>query len=151
MGNDAIDGLQQIAKKLGRTDAPSRSEFEMLLREMPRFELSTLPEEITIGRWKILGDQIVRSRIKGSLQESSGSLLKKALHVYGLALSQWSEQIVRKLETLVNSYADAYREQIHRINGTSDAVVNVDQLQSDLYLLRNWNAASTAEFAEKRA
>jgi GTP-binding protein EngB required for normal cell division len=150
-GNDAIDGLQQIAKKLGRTDAPFRSEFEMLLREMPRFELSTLPEEITIGRWKILGDQIVRSRIKGSLQESSGSLLKKALHVYGLALSQWSEQIVRKLETLVNSYADAYREQIHRINGTSDAVVNVDQLQSDLYLLRNWNAASTAEFAEKRA
>ena len=31
-----------------------------------------------------------------------------------MALSQWSEQIVRKLELLVNSYADAYRMQIHR-------------------------------------
>ena len=140
-GNDAIDGLQQIAKELGKTDAPSHGEFEMLLREMPRFELATLPEEITIGRWKILGDQIVRSRIKGSLQESSGPLLKKELHLYGLALSQWSEQIVRKLETLVNSYADAYRVQIHRIGGTSDAVVNVGQLESDRDLLRNWNVS----------
>jgi hypothetical protein len=58
-----------------------------------------------------------------------------------LALSQWSEQIVRKLETLVNSYADAYRVQIHRIGGTSDAVVNVGQLESDRDLLRNWNVS----------
>jgi hypothetical protein len=37
-----------------------------------------------------------------------------------------------QLEMLVNSYADAYRMQIHRINGTSDAVANPDQLQADL-------------------
>ena len=55
------------------------------------------------------------------------------------------------METLVNSYADAYRVQIHRISGTSDAVLNVELLQRDLDLLRNWNAASTAEFAEMRA
>ncbi len=108
-GDHAIDSLQQIAKELGKTDAPSRGEFEMLLREMPRFELATLPAEIIIGRWKILGDRIVRSRIRASLQEGIGSLFEKELHLYGLALSQWSEQIVRKLEALVNSYADAYR------------------------------------------
>jgi hypothetical protein len=150
-GNHAIDNLHKIAKELGRTDVPSRDEFKMLLRELPRFELAALPEEITIGRWKILGDRIVRSRIKASLEASIGSLLRRELHLYGSALSQWSEQIVSKLEILVNSYADAYRVQIHRISGTSDAVVNVGQLQSDLDLLRNWNAASTAEFAEKRA
>jgi hypothetical protein len=150
-GNHAIDSLQQIARELGKTDTPSRDEFEMLLREMPRFELATLPAEITIGRWRILGDRIVRSRIRDSLQKKSiGSLLKKELHLYGLALSQWSERIARKLGTLVNSYADAYRVQIHRISGTSDAVVNVGQLQRDLDLLRNWNAASSVEFAEKR-
>jgi hypothetical protein len=70
---------------------------------------------------------------------------------YGLALAQWSEQIARRMETPVNSYADAYRVQIHRVIGTSDAVLNVERLQRDLDLLRNWNAASTAEFAEKRA
>jgi len=83
--------------------------------------------------------------------EGVDSLLKKELHLYSLALSQWSEQIMRKLETLVNSYADAYRVQIHRISGTSDALVNIGQLQSDPDLLRNWNAASTAESAGKRA
>jgi GTP-binding protein EngB required for normal cell division len=150
-GNHAIDSLQQIAKELGKTDAPSRDEFEMLLRELPRFELAALPSEIAVGRWKILGDRIVRSRIRASLQESSGSLLKKELQLYGLALSVWSEQIVRKLETLVNSYADAYRAQIHRISGTSEAVVNIGQLQSDLNLLRNWNTPSTSEFAANRA
>ena len=150
-GNHAIDSLQQIAKELGKTDAPTRGEFEMLLREMPRFELATLPEEITVGRWKILGDRIVRSRIQHGLQESIGSLLKRELHLYGSALSQWGEQIVRKLETLVNSYGDAYRVQIHQISGSSDEVVDVGQLQSDLELLKSWNATSMAEFAEKRA
>lgn len=150
-GNHAIDSLQQIAKELRKTDAPTREEFEILLREMPRFELATLPEEITLGRWKILGDRIVHSRIKDSLQESIGALLKRDLHLYGSALSQWGEQIVRRLETLVNSYADAYRVQIHRISGTSEEVVDVGQLQSDLKLLKSRNATSMIEFAEKRA
>jgi GTP-binding protein EngB required for normal cell division len=150
-GNNAIDSLQQIAKELGKTDAPTRGEFEMLLREMPRFELATLPEEILLGRWKILGDRIVRSRIKESLQQSIGSLLKRELHLYGSALSGWGEQIVCGLETLVNSYADAYRVQIHRISGTSNEEVDVGQLQDDLELLRTWNATNMAELAEKRA
>jgi hypothetical protein len=58
---------------------------------------------------------------------------------------------VVKLESLVNSYAEAYRVQIHWISGTSDAVLNVGQLQSDLDLLRDWSAASTAEFTQKLA
>jgi GTP-binding protein EngB required for normal cell division len=150
-GNHAIDSLQQIANEMGKTEAPSHAEFEMLLRDMPRFELAALPTEITIGRWKIMGDRIVRLRIRSSLHEGIGSLLKKELRLYGLALSRWSEQIARRLEALVNSYADAYRVQIHRISGTSEAVVDVGQLQSDLDLLRNLNATSMTEFAEKRA
>jgi hypothetical protein len=46
-------------------------------------ELAMLPETKIIGRWKILGDRIVRSRTKGNLQESIGSLLKAELHRYG--------------------------------------------------------------------
>ncbi|MGD0446322.1 MAG: dynamin family protein [Edaphobacter sp.] len=151
IGNHAIDSLQQIANELGRADVPSYGEFQILLRNMPRFELATLPAEVTIGRWKILGDRIVGSRISSSLREGIGSLLKKELRLYGLALSQWSEQIARRLEALVNSYADAYRVQIHWIGGTSEAVADVGQLQRDLDLLRNWNAVSMTEFAEKRA
>jgi hypothetical protein len=45
---------------------------------------------------------------------------------------------VRKLEMLVNSYVDAYRMQMQRIAGTTDAVANSAQLQADLDVLRNW-------------
>jgi hypothetical protein len=68
-----------------------------------------------------------------------------------MALSQWSGQIVRKLETLVNSYADAYRMQIHRINGTSDAIANPDQLQADLELVKSWRPASAADLTDAHA
>jgi hypothetical protein len=54
--------------------------------------LTTLPEGIIISSWKILGDRIVRSRIKDILQESIGSLLKASCIVTVWLCSQWSEQ-----------------------------------------------------------
>jgi len=68
-----------------------------------------------------------------------------------MALSQWNDQIVRKLELLINSYADACRMQIHRFHGTSDSAVNPDQLQADLKLLRNWHPASSATLTDTHA
>ncbi|HEX4020340.1 MAG TPA: dynamin family protein [Acidobacteriaceae bacterium] len=138
IGIQAIKELQRTSKELGNIDAPSHDDFDLLLRDMPRFELAALPYEITISYWKFLGEGIVRSRIKTSLRESIGSLLKDELHLYGMSLAQWSQQTVRRLEALVNSYADAYRAQIHRIGGVSDAVVDATQLQTDLELLKNW-------------
>ena len=105
---------------------------------MPRFELAALPDSISVGYWKLGGKSILRSRILASLRGGIGSQLEQALYLYGMALSRWSEQTVRKLEMLVNSYADAYRMQMQRIAGTTDAVANSAQLQADLDVLRNW-------------
>ena len=150
IGIHAISDLQRTAQELGKTDAPSREDFEVLLRDMPRFELAVLPSEINVGHWKFLGEAIVRSRIKTSLRDSVGPLLKDELHLYGMALAQWSEQIVRRLEALINSYADGYRAQIHRISGVSDAVVNSSQLQADLQRLRNWISSNAADLTNTR-
>jgi hypothetical protein len=73
-----------------------------------------------------------------SLRERFGAQLDQALYLNGIALSQWSEQTVRKLELLVNSYADAYRLQIQRIAGTADLPANRAQLEADVEVLRNW-------------
>jgi hypothetical protein len=122
----------------------------MLFREMPRFELATLPEEIIIGRWKILGDRVVP--LPGQGQSTREHWLSVEAGAASLRFgSVPMERAYRcRLETLVNSYADAYRVQIHRISAASDAVFNVGRLLRDSDLLRNWNVASTAEFAEKR-
>ena len=151
IGLRAISGLQRTAKELDKIDAPSREDVEMLLRDMPRFELAALPSEINVGHWKLLGEGIVRARIKTSLRESIGPLLKDELHLYGMALAQWSEQIVRRLEALINSYADPYRAQIHRINGSSEAVANPGELQADLEHLQNWSSTFAADLTNTRA
>jgi GTP-binding protein EngB required for normal cell division len=151
VGERAINNLQRIANELGRTDAPAKKDFELLLRDMPHFELAALPSAVRVSHWKILGDGIIRSRVKTSLRESIGSLMKDELHQYGLALSQWGEQVVRKLEALVNSYSDAYRMQIHRIGGGPGAAVNIAQAEQDLALLAKWESTRNSELAEKGA
>jgi hypothetical protein len=151
VGQRAVSQLQKIAEEMGRSDIPSQADFEVILRDMPRFELATLAHSIRVNHWKFGGESILRSRVGAGLRESIGSHLKEELHLYGMALSQWSDLIVRKLEMLVNSYADAYRMQIHRINGTSDAAANPAQLQADLELLKSWRPASAPDLTDAHA
>jgi hypothetical protein len=113
---------------------------EGLLRDMPRFELASLPEPINMSRWMFLGSGVVRGRIRSSLGENIGPLVKQELHLYGDALSRWSIQFVSKIALLVSSYADAYRVQLQRISRTSTEAVDAPQLEQDLALLRNWGA-----------
>ena len=77
VGKGAVDQLQQIAKEMGRTDAPAQNDFEAILRDMPRFEMAALPGPFDAGPWRFWGDKILRSRIKASLRQSIGSLSKK--------------------------------------------------------------------------
>jgi GTP-binding protein EngB required for normal cell division len=150
----AIFTLQTVAQEMGRTDVPSADEIESLLRDVPRFELATLPEDINLGPWRFLGSRFLRYKVKASLQGSIGDLVKRELHIYGQALSQWSQQFVNKIVLLVSSFADAYRVQLHRIAGTSNDAVDVPQLERDLSLLKNWTThegAAVTDTIEREA
>jgi GTP-binding protein EngB required for normal cell division len=150
----ALFTLQTVAREMGRTDIPALDELESLLRDMPRFELASLPEALNMSPWMFLGSRVVRSRIRSSLRQSIGALLKQELHLYGRALSEWSRQFVRKIVLLVSSYADAYRVQLQRITGTSDDSVDAPQIEHDLGLLRNWNSnerSGVSQTIEKEA
>jgi hypothetical protein len=151
VGKLAVERLRQIASEMGRSDAPSQDDFEAILRNMPRFEMATLPKPFEARSWKIWGKKILHSRIKASLRASIGSHFENELHLYGMALSQWSDQIVRKLELLVNSYADAYRMQIQRVRATPDSVVDRRQLETDLELLQNWRPANKGALTDTHA
>ncbi len=149
VGQSAVTSLQSVAKEMGRNDAPSLGDFDLLMRDLPRFELANLPGTIQLGRWNVLGESGLRSKIRSSLQESIGPHLREELHLYGLALSQWSEQVVRKLETLVNSHADAYRAQLDRAKGISSKVVDSRQMEADLELLLRRNAETVLGLKEQ--
>jgi GTP-binding protein EngB required for normal cell division len=144
----AVFTLQSVAQELGRIDMPSPDEVESLLRDMPRFELPSLPNAINMSTWKFLGTSVVRVRIRKALREGIGAVLEQELHHYGDALSRWSIQFVSKLALLVGSYADAYRVQLQRMSGTSNSSVDEPQLEQDLALLRNWSAIESHNVSE---
>lgn len=149
VGQHAVTSLQAIAREMGRNDAPSQNDFELLLRDLPRFELGGLPAPIQLNRLSLLGESVLRSRIRASLQKSIGSHLREELHLYGLAVSQWSEQVVRKLETLLSSYADAYRAQMDRAKGISNKVEDPRQMEADLELLLHRQAEADLGLKEQ--
>jgi hypothetical protein len=151
VGERAIKSLQRIAKEMGRSDAPSEDDFALLLRDLPRFELVVPPTEISITRWKFWGEGVLRSRIRAHLRQSIVVFIKQELHIYGMALSGWSEQVVRKLEALVNSYADSYRVQLQRANGLNDESVDLEQIESDLDLLLGWSETRASELKAQQA
>ncbi|MGA8289887.1 MAG: dynamin family protein [Acidobacteriaceae bacterium] len=134
----AIETLQGVAQKMGRTDVPAQEEMAILLRDTPRFEMAGRPNDINTSRWMFLGDDVVRSRIKHLLRRSIGELLQRELRLYGRALSQWNQQFASKMEFLTNSYADAYRVQLHRIEGADKTAIDSPQLEADLARLKNW-------------
>ena len=136
----AIDTLQSVAQEMGRTDVPGQEEMAILLRDMPRFEMAALPNDINTSHWMFLGDGVVRSKIKKLLRQNIGQLLQQELHLYGRALSQWNQQFASKMEFLTNSYADAYRVQLQRIEGANKNAIDTPQLEEDLARLKKWEA-----------
>jgi GTP-binding protein EngB required for normal cell division len=151
VGQRAIDSLQEIAKETGRADSPSDKDFALILRDLPRFELAVLPTAFTTAPWRFFGRNVLRSMIRAHLSETIGADLKRELHQYGMALSGWSEQVVRKLEALVNSYAEVYRMQLQRMAGLHDNSVDMEQIESDLNLLLSWRADKVSGMKTQQA
>ena len=144
----ALNTLKTVAQEMGRTDVPAPDEVESLIRDMPRFELGSLPDAINVSFWRFLGTGVVRMRIRKALRESIGTLVKQELHLYGDALARWSNQFVSKMVLLVSSCAGAYRVQLHRIAGTSNDNIDALQLEQDLARLRDWHVNEGTDVRE---
>jgi len=141
----AVETLTEIARKMSRSDVPSTEDAELLLREVPRFEIEVVPLKISAARWSWLGRTIVRSAARSSLREHLGPLLKEELHRYKRALDLWAEQASRKMVAFVNSYADAYRAQLNRVRGLSGERETSPELAQDLTRLLRWDSEKHSE------
>ncbi|HEX3660390.1 MAG TPA: dynamin family protein [Acidobacteriaceae bacterium] len=146
-----IRTLRQAAEDLGSSEAPALDDGENLLRDVPRFALAALPSETNAGRWRWMGDRVIRSAIRNSLRQAFGPAFRNELHVYGNSLRQWSEQAIHKTAALINSYADTYRAQIQRLSGLNEGPQDLAKVKSDLTMLREWNANRDSGLAVKRA
>jgi GTPase Era involved in 16S rRNA processing len=149
--SDAIVGLQETATQIARSDMPTDEEAKTLLRNTPRFEMAYVPPPIGAAFWRWFGRKTAAALARHSLRQAFGESFRDELHRYGRALSQWSEHTSRKMQALVNSYADAYRAQLSRMRGQStDATTSLD-LANDLSLLLRVNTEMNAETADTRS
>lgn len=147
----AVSTLQEAARELGSSEIPSAAEVDRLLRDAPRFEFATMPEEIHTRGWTWLGDRALRAAIGRELRRSLAEALKEELHRYGRALSQWSEERLKQAEGYLNSFADAYRIQIQRIGGPAQGAMDGPAVEGDLIRLRSWNAETDPDVVRRRA
>ncbi len=148
--NEAVDGLREIATNITRSDVPTQEEAHILLRNAPRFELSFVPGSVGAPYWRWMGRKASGSLARQNLRRAFGESFKDELHRYGRALSQWGEHTARRLQTLVNSYADAYRAQLNRMRGPSPEGTTSPELENDLSLLLKWNTETSTETAQAR-
>lgn len=136
---DAVRGLRESAKEITRSDMPTEEEAETLLRNVPRFEMASVPPTIGAAFWKWFGRKAAIAFARSSVRQALGESFKDELHRYGRALSQWGEHASRRMQGFVASYADAYRAQLRRMNGQSSDATSSPELESDLSRLLNWN------------
>ena len=141
----AVQTLTEIAREMSRSDLPSIEDAELLLREVPRFEIEVVPIRIGAARWSWMGRSTVRVLVRSSLREHLGPLLKEELHRYKRSLDLWTEQTSRKMVAFVNSFADAYRAQLNRVRGLSDGGEASPELAHDLARLLRWESEKHAD------
>lgn len=147
----AIVGLRETATQIARSDMPTEEEAKTLLRNTPRFEMASVPPPIGAAFWRWFGRKTAAALARHSLRQTFGESFRDELHCYGRALSQWSEHTSRKMQALVNSYADAYRAQLSRMRGQSTDATTSLELANDLSLLLRLNTEMNAETAETRS
>jgi GTPase Era involved in 16S rRNA processing len=145
----AVEGLRDIAREMARSEMPSQEEAELLLRNAPRFETGSIKGSIGAAHWGWLGHRAAVALARRSLREVLGDSFNGELHRYGSALRQWSDHAARMIETLLSSYADAYRAQLNRMRDLSAGGVASPDLQNDFSMLLKWNS-ETAETALTR-
>lgn len=136
---DAVQGLRESAKEIARSDMPTEEEAATLLRNVPRFEMASVPPPVGAAFWRWFGRKSATALALSSIRRALGESFKDELHRYGRALSQWGEHASRRMQAFVGSYADAYRAQLRRMNGQSSDAAASPELESDLSRLRNWN------------
>jgi GTP-binding protein EngB required for normal cell division len=149
--NEAIDTLQTIACALGRSDMPDHDDVNALLRDVPRFEIDVIPCKIEPALWKWFGKSLLQWHIRNGLNARVRQILRAELNRYGRALGLWSEQMTRKMQALLNSYADTYRAQLNRMRDATGDRAPSAGMENDFSLLLNWDAEEAADTAQERA
>lgn len=112
--------LRHTAEVLQVPDAPSATEFEELIRDMPVLELGPITVDVSPSMLRrFLGAGAVRAAAARQMRRHTGAQVARALETYSALFREWSSGVVAQVRHRFDAYAGAYRAQIDRSLGGS--------------------------------
>ncbi|MGH9744364.1 MAG: hypothetical protein ACRD51_18635, partial [Candidatus Acidiferrum sp.] len=112
--------LSDAAKALGLPQRPTAEEFTSAIRAMPVFDLPTGDPIIGAPRWsRILGKAAMRIQVRHSLRARLEKSLNERLAIYCGVYRDWTLGVLQQLERRFSAFADGYRAQAERAQGSS--------------------------------
>ena len=127
-----IDVLRESATSLG-FDAPEQSEFTLLAREMPAFDLGPLKASVNRPLSLLVSESLAIHQVTARLKKDWESRLAMTLNTYSRLLRDWLQCLMREIKQTFQNHADTYRAQMDRqraVGQTSPS--DLDAMRKDL-------------------
>ena len=131
-----VEILRSSAISLG-FDAPEQSEFTVLAREMPAFDLGPLKADISRPLSLLASEKFAIHQVAAKLNKDFEPRLSMALRTYSVLLRDWLQALMGQIRKTFQSHADMYRAQVDRQRGKEHMpAAELDAIRKDLDLLR---------------
>jgi GTP-binding protein EngB required for normal cell division len=147
LGEELHQTLLWTANALSLADVPTTEEFSSYLREMPVFDLGTIPlRRMRPARIWFLGRSFAERRTTRGLARSIGRDIERALSAYSQLAGDWSDRTLAQIQCQFDAYANAYRALVERL--TVPHPLSSEQEQAILRSLKSLRQDHAKEPAE---
>jgi GTP-binding protein EngB required for normal cell division len=136
---DELDEMMQVAASASDGTMPDELPKPA---GMPMLDVNEISKKIVIEKpitLSLLGKGIAASRVRRKLESEYDRALLEFLSLYANRLRRWMEQSINALRTAFAAFADMYR--VHLEAAPASTSVDMSAVQSDLQILRDWQAA----------
>ena len=112
----AENALGRTAEGLRREDRPQGNELIGVMSNLPRFDLGSLEISLSSPGSALWGRRWAVRRIRKRIEEQAGTQIDEAVRVYARVMEAWVRKTFTELQERFDSYADAYRAQLERLD-----------------------------------
>jgi hypothetical protein len=128
LAKELAGALQQAAQQLNVAEIPQGEEFAQALREMPQLDLGGETPLFKRSPFVSVAAPLVKARVERRLNHLFGPRIREAFRSYRRLLEAWVRRASAEIQARFDSYADAYRAQLDRLLGPSQANPDVAEL-----------------------
>jgi len=121
LARELAGALQRAARELNVTETPQEEELVLALREMPQLDFGGETLSFRRSPFVWVAAPLVKARMEKRLSHLLGQRIAEAFRSYRRLVDAWVRLAIAEIQARFDSHADAYRAQLDRLLGTSEA------------------------------